>query len=77
MTYEEINIGDILIASPDDKTYRYKVTRKNDRSRNVTVYIVEEYDSNLRCHIPYTSYGTYTVPAEDFCMKIRRKAVVL
>lgn len=77
MTYDEINIGDILIASPDDKTYRYKVTRKNDRSRNVTVHIVEEYDSNLRHHIPYTSYGTYTVPVENFCMKIRRKAVVL
>lgn len=76
MTYEEINIGDILIASPDDKTYRYKVTRKNDRSRSVTVHIVEEYDANLRRHVPCIC-GVYTVQAENFCRKIQKRAVVL
>ncbi len=77
MTYEEINVGDILICSPDDKTYRYKVTRKNDRLRHVTVHIVEEYDSNLQRHVPRISYGVYAVPAEDFCGKIQKKAVVI
>ena len=76
MTYDEINIGDILIASPDDKTYRYKVTRKNDRSRSVTVHIVEEYSANLQRHVPCI-YGVYTVQAENFCGKIQKKAVVL
>lgn len=76
MTYDEINIGDILIASPNDKTYRYKVTRKNDRSRNVTVHIVEEYDANLQRHVPCIC-GVYTVQAENFCRKIQKRAVVL
>ena len=76
MTYDEINIGDILIASPGDKTYRYKVTRKNDRSRSVTVHIVEEYDSNLQRHVPRIG-GVYTVLPGNFCRKIQRRAVVL
>lgn len=76
MTFDEINIGDILIASPGDKTYRYKVTRKNDCSHNVTVHVVEEYDANLQRHVPYIG-GVYTVLAENFCGKIRKKAVVL
>lgn len=76
MTYEEINIGDILIASPGDKTYRYKVTRKNDRSRSVTVHVVEEYDANLQRHVPCIC-AVYTVLPENFCRKIRKRAVVL
>ena len=76
MTYDEINIGDILIASPYDKTYRYKVTRKNDRSHRVTVHIVEEYDANLRRHVPCIG-GVYTVLPENFCRKIKKRAVVL
>ena len=76
MTYDEINIGDILISSTDDKTYRYKVTRKNDCSRNVTVHVVEEYDTNLHRHVPYIG-GVYTVLPENFCRKIQKKAVVL
>lgn len=76
MTYEEISIGDILIASPDDKTYRYKVTRKNDRSRSVTVHIVEEYSANLQRHVPCIC-GVYTVLPENFCRKIQKRAVVL
>lgn len=76
MTYEEIKIGDILIASPDDKTYRYKVTRKNDRSHSVTVHGVEEYDTNLQRHVPYIG-SVYTVLPENFCGKIQKKAVVL
>ena len=76
MTYDEFNIGDILIASPDDKTYRYKVTRKNVRSHIVTVHIVEEYDTNLQRHVPYIG-GVYTVQAENFCRKIQKRAVVL
>lgn len=76
MTYDEINIGDILIASPDDKTYRYKVTRKNDRSHSVTVHIVEEYSVNLQRHVPCIG-GVYTVQAENFCRKIQKRAVVL
>lgn len=76
MTYDEINIGDILIASPGDKTYRYKVTRKNDRSRSVTVRIVEEYDANLQRHVPCICV-VYTVQAENFCGKIQKRAVIL
>ena len=76
MTYDEINIGDILIASPYDKTYRYKVTRKNDHSHSVTVYIVEEYDANLQRHVPRIG-GVYTVLPGNFCRKIQRRAVVL
>ena len=76
VTYDEINIGDILIASPYDKTYRYKVTRKNDRSRSVTVHIVEEYSANLQRHVPYIG-GVYTVLPETFCRKIQKRAVVL
>lgn len=76
MTYDEINIGDILIASPDDKTYRYKVTRKNDRLRSVTVHIVEEYDANLQRHVQCIG-GVYTVFPGDFYRKIKKRAVVL
>ena len=76
VTYDEINIGDILIASPDDKTYRYKVTRKNDRSRSVTVHIVEEYNASLQRHVPCIC-GVYTVLPENFCRKIQKRAVVL
>ena len=83
MTYDEINIGDILIASPYDKTYRYKVTRKNDRSHSVTVHIVEEYDANLQRHVPCIG-GVYTVLPENFSVlpenfyrKIQKRAVVL
>ena len=76
MTYYEINIGDILIASPYDKTYRYKVTRKNDRSRSVTVHIVEEYSANLQRHVPCIG-GVYTALSETFCRKIQKRAVVL
>lgn len=76
MTYDEINIGDILIASPDDKTYRYKVTRKDDRSHSVAVYVVEEYDTNLKRHVSYIG-GVYTVLPENFCRKIQKRAVVL
>lgn len=76
VTYDEINIGDILIASPDDKTYRYKVTRKDDRSHSVAVYVVEEYDANLKRHVPHIG-GVYTVLPENFCRKIQKRAVVL
>lgn len=76
VTYDEINIGDILIASPYDKTYRYKVTRKNDRSRSVTVHIVEEYSANLQRHVSYID-GVYTALPENFYRKIQKRAVVL
>lgn len=76
MTYDEINIGDILIASPDDKTYRYKVTRKDDCSHSVAVYVVEEYSANLQRHVPRIG-GVYTVLPENFCRKIQKRAVVL
>ena len=76
VTYDEINIGDILIASPYDKTYRYKVTRKNDRSHRVTVHIVEEYNANLQRHVPYIG-GVYTVLPGNFYRKIQKRAVVL
>ena len=76
VTYDEINIGDILIANPFDKTYRYKVTRKNDRSHRVTVHTVEEYDANLQRHVPCIG-GVYTVLPENFCRKIQKRAVVL
>lgn len=76
MTYDEINIGDILIASPGDKTYRYKVTRKNDLSHSVTVHIVEEYDANLHRHVPRIG-GVHTVLPGNFCRKIQKRAVVL
>ena len=76
VTYDEINIGDILIASPGDKTYRYKVTRKNDCSHRVTVHIVEEYDATLQRHVPRIG-NVYTVLPENFCRKIQRRAVVL
>ena len=76
MTYDEINIGDILIASPGDKTYRYKVTRKNDHSHSVTVHTVEEYDANLKRHVPCIC-NVYTVLPENFCRKIQKRAVVL
>ena len=76
MTYDEINIGDILIASPYDKTYRYKVTRKNDCSHSVTVHIVEEYIASLQRHAPCIG-GAYTVLPENFCRKIQKRAVVL
>ena len=76
VTYDEINIGDILIASPDDKTYRYKVTRKNDLSHSVTVHIVEEYDTNLQRHVQCIG-GVYTVHEENFCRNIQKRAVVL
>lgn len=76
MTYDEINIDNILISNPCDKTYRYKVTRKNDRSRSVTVHIVEEYNASLQRHVPCIC-GVYTVQAENFCRKIQKRAVVL
>lgn len=76
VTYDEINIGDILIASPDDKTYRYKVTRKDDLSHSVSVYVVEEYSANLQRHVPCIG-GVYTVLPENFCRKIQKRAVVL
>ena len=76
MTYDEINIGDILIASPYDKTYRYKVTRKNDCLHSVTVHIVEEYDANFQRHVPCIG-GVYTVLPGNFCRKIQKRAVVL
>jgi len=76
VTYGEINIGDILIADSEDRTFRYKVTHKNDRARMVTVQTIEEYDRNLQRHVPYIG-GAYSVFAEDFCGKIQKKAVVL
>ena len=76
MTYDEINIGDILIASPDDKTYSYKVTRKNDRSHSVTVHIVEEYDTNLQRHVQCIG-GVFTVVPVNFYRKIQKRAGVL
>ena len=76
MTYDEINIGDVLIGDPDDKMYRYKVTRKNDLSHSVTVHIVEEYDANLQRHVPCIG-GVYTVLPENFYRKIQKRAVVL
>ena len=76
MTYDEINIGDVLIANPFDKTYRYKVTRKNDHSHSVTVHTVEEYDANLQRHVPCIC-NVYTVLPENFCRKIQKRAVVL
>jgi len=76
VTYNEINIGDILIADSEDKTYRYKVTHKNDASRTVTVQTVEKYDHNLQRHFSHIG-GAYTVFPENFCRKVQKKAVVL
>lgn len=76
MTYDEINIGDILIADSEDKTYRYKVAHKNDKSRTVTVQTVEEYNPRSRRHVPHIG-GAYTVFPENFCRKVQKKAVVL
>lgn len=76
MTYDEINIGDILIADSEDKSFRYKVTHKCDNSHTVTVQTIEEYDYNLQRHVPHIG-GAWTVFATSFCGKIQKKAVVL